>query len=466
MQAVGHGWGVMQRYAGREAPTGRGLFGRSVPMAPLVLVVLATRLVVARLTADVPIALDEVDYLTRATFLLEHHHLPDAFRPPVYPIFLALILSFPGADVPDVRLVQALLGTLGCLAGWAAVRRLAGERAAVVTLLVLGLFPTLVGFTHMVLSENVFIALLSVLAFSLVLRGGWVGPPVLAGGSFALAVLTRSFLLGLFPVIALAVLIEPVAWRWRSRPGRRLAVFLVAFVATLVPWTVHNLQVEGAFVPLGTTSGYNLWKGNTPHAAPLATEGPRCPGPFVDIPMFPYEGHLEALAAECSARLGQPVAQVPFREMDRCARTLALDYIGDAPMAFLARGVRKVGYLLHPSSLVTFTLVSGGYGEVPPWAVWLFVWGTAATTIGLLGIGALRLIRMAMSPFWAFILCFLAWNFLVVFVSFGTNRFLVPVLWALALVAGVPGKGKVNQGSKPLRPGLAGAGPASAGVDS
>ena len=51
---------------------------------------LAARLMVAHWTANIELILDEVNYLDYGQHLLAHGVLPDAFRPPVYPAFIAL----------------------------------------------------------------------------------------------------------------------------------------------------------------------------------------------------------------------------------------------------------------------------------------------------------------------------------------------------------------------------------------
>jgi hypothetical protein len=73
---------------------------------------------------------------------------------------------------------------------------------------------------------------------------------------FGFAILTRETLLYLVPVVAL--------WLW-FRPSRDrvlpLALVLTTF-AVVAPWTARNAIQFGAFIPVSTGGGLNLYQGN------------------------------------------------------------------------------------------------------------------------------------------------------------------------------------------------------------
>ena len=77
-----------------------------------------------------------------------------------------------------------------------------------------------------------------------------------AGLLFGFAILTRETFLYLVPVVAL--------WLW-FRPSRDralpLALVLTTF-AVVAPWTARNAIQFGAFIPVSTGGGLNLYQGN------------------------------------------------------------------------------------------------------------------------------------------------------------------------------------------------------------
>ncbi len=84
-----------------------------------------------------------------------------------------------------------------------------------------------------------------------------LGLAILSGMLLGLAILTRETVLYLLPFMALGLL-----WQ-RGRRGLLTAgVFLLATAAVVTPWTWRNHVVFGAFVPVSTSGGLNLYQGN------------------------------------------------------------------------------------------------------------------------------------------------------------------------------------------------------------
>jgi 4-amino-4-deoxy-L-arabinose transferase-like glycosyltransferase len=404
------------------------------PAIALLLLAAVLRLAVVGLCWDLPLITDELDYSRRAQFLLQQGHLPDAFRPPVYPLFIAAIYAVVGPVPGAVRLAQALLGTAtaGLLYRW--LRGHVGQRGALLSLALFAVMPTFVGFTHFLFTETLYLAGLTVVLAALTPAHG--GPKsALAGAAYGLSALTRSLLTPLLPLAAVGLGLA-------TRSRRTVLAFSVVAVSVLAPWPLHNQLITGTPTVLEITNGYNLWKGNTPVAHPTATEGPRFPGPFVSVPMMPYEGSLGTLKVLCEPITGQLAADQGFAATNACARTLALDYIAADPLAFFMRGPEKLGYMWHPSSQVTRHLWLGNYGSIPPWAGHTLIWLTALFAWGLpvLGIwGAWRMRRRAPVLLSGGLALLTAHQLAVVFVTFGHNRFRLPVLlFAVIAAAWIP----------------------------
>ena len=228
---------------------------------------------------------------------------PTAYYPPGYPFFVGAVervaTAFGLADhrVLVIGLVQALLGGVACGALVVAGRQLApsgatwrggrdlGTAIGVGAGLLLALWPNLVLHTAVVLSETLFLACLCTLLAALFT---WtaartsnpastdptstapastdpastdpIGPTrlsaVLVVVSTALCVWIRpQSTLVLVPAVALAWLVAGRGLRDSLRVG---GLLVVGVLVAVLPWTVRNLVVMDAFVPLSTNTGDNL----------------------------------------------------------------------------------------------------------------------------------------------------------------------------------------------------------------
>jgi len=189
-----------------------------------------------------------------------------SFRPPLLPAVLAGIYGVAGHRLWAARVVMAVLGAGTCVVVMAVARRLFDRRTAVLAGLLTAVYPKLVYYAGMLVTETMCTYLLAV-AVALLLaawqaEAGW--SRWLAGGvALGLAALTRSSLLLFAPVAAFWVLVA------RSRRRRALweaALVLVGFAVVMTPWWVRNYRVHGRFVAATTEGGYTLWVTNNPRA--------------------------------------------------------------------------------------------------------------------------------------------------------------------------------------------------------
>jgi 4-amino-4-deoxy-L-arabinose transferase-like glycosyltransferase len=184
-------------------------------------------------------------------------HTPSAFRPPLYPVALALVHLL-GGGWDGGRLLGAVLGVVTVLLVMLVATRIWGRRVALVAGTLVAVFPPLVALNASLLSESLFLplvlgVLLSTLEYRRTRRLRWA---VLAGVLCGLAALTRVN--GLLLVVAAAA----GTWGGRPRWSRRalVAPALIALVAavTVTPWVVRNTFAFHRFVGISTQSGYAL----------------------------------------------------------------------------------------------------------------------------------------------------------------------------------------------------------------
>jgi 4-amino-4-deoxy-L-arabinose transferase-like glycosyltransferase len=186
-----------------------------------------------------------------------------AMRPPLYPAFLATVYKIAGSIQPNpVRVLHVVLSLLSALLLFQLGRRVWGDREAVLAALLFFLYPSLIFFNALVLSETLFICLflLFLFFFERLLRSECWREAGAAGFFLALASLTRSIA---YPLsVPLVLLFFWLRRRNLSRSSMLVACFVLFFALTLTPWAVRNYQTFGTFAPVGTMGGINLSMGN------------------------------------------------------------------------------------------------------------------------------------------------------------------------------------------------------------
>ncbi|MFQ6096522.1 MAG: glycosyltransferase family 39 protein [Armatimonadota bacterium] len=229
-----------------------------------------------RFTAD--LMLDEHHYHAFALSLAagegyRFEGKPSAFRPPVYPLFLAATYLVVGERPGVVRGLQGLISAATCV-GLIFVAREAGFSAR--TSLMAGVFgalhPLLWVLAGMLWSETLYLGLLTAVVWlwlradrettlkRLVALGVLSGTGIFLRPEMCLYVATLT----MWALLARAVK--------RVRPSTRMAALLGPSLALIAIWTVRNYYVLHAFVPLTTQGGVVLWNGNNPLARGGATD--------------------------------------------------------------------------------------------------------------------------------------------------------------------------------------------------
>lgn len=196
-------------------------------------------------------------------------HEPTAFRPPLYPLLLALLMRVSPIHWPVLlRILQfaACIAT-ALICGKLAARWFGNDYALPSEVIVL-LFPTTLFFSGEILTEC-FASLLVVaflLALDTALRTEEIFSLATLGTLAGIAALERFNMLPLIPFAALVTLIFSLK---DTGSWRRSAVVLIAATIVLAPWLIHNAiafhgkatysthggfaAVEGILMPLGRT---------------------------------------------------------------------------------------------------------------------------------------------------------------------------------------------------------------------
>ena len=187
-----------------------------------------------------------------------------AFRPPVYPILLAVPTWILGDEVLwPARLLSLLLGLGVIAAAVTLANRWGGAVAGLSTGLLVALYPPLIANDTVTLTEPV--ALLILLGVLITLDKRHV---TMCGLLSGVLLLTR-------PNAYLVVIIAAIAL-WRTVGVKRAGAYVGISVLVLVPWVVRN-QVQVGTPRLTTSEGFNISAIYSPESQRL--------GGFVD-PVF------------------------------------------------------------------------------------------------------------------------------------------------------------------------------------
>jgi len=209
---------------------------------------------------------------------------PTSWRPPLYPAFVAAGYILSGGSVRGVRLFQALLDVGTVALTYQLGRRLFGPSVGRIAGLLVAVNVGTIAATSRLLSESVFTVLLMA---AVVLSDGWqraindnrkqaaIALGIVCGAVVGAASLCRGVLL-LYPLclVAMAAICvhigESASVRTRSVSERRQIVLrsgvalLLGFALMLMPWTVRNYRVHGAFIPVSTQLGVALYSAYNP----------------------------------------------------------------------------------------------------------------------------------------------------------------------------------------------------------
>jgi hypothetical protein len=302
---------------------------------------------------------------------------PSSNYSPGLPLFVAgLYEATGGVHERLARVVLAVVGALSVLFAYAIGRRLgralqrpeasevagvpASERLvkkgrysaqnsptvwpALVGALVVAVYPALLEYQGMLMSEPLAAALLSggVLAALWAWDGGWVRW-LSPGALFGALALVRPEYLGVAALVAVVVFAREARGDWRHSL-LRAALFLGALAVIIAPWTIRNAVALDRFVPISTGGGQVLFAGTY-----LPSDGdPEKVGAEVvrDNPqLFAPQDAQRLRLEQILARLAH--ARYPEMETDQALSKMGKeqlwDDISDEPVEYAGFVATKVG---------------------------------------------------------------------------------------------------------------------------
>jgi hypothetical protein len=327
---------------------------------------------------------DRDAYLAIAENLLNGHGFcstieqPTAFRPPLYPILVAVCLRMGGFAA--LGIAQVILGTATVWLTWrlTGLCRLSWRVGAVATFLV-AVDPLLIEYTTQAMTETLSTFLVTLLLWGTLRGGPSVSKSVGVGTIFGLAALCRPSIWAFGGVASAFWMISMLVKRTpaSSSSDRRSRTFTLAFVCTVAtllvvsPWVIRNAIQFGQPILMTTHGGYTLLLGNneTFYDEVVAAErGSTWGASSLAEWQAANERRLSALGI---SRLDEPAR-------DRALSGFAREWITSNPLRFLQSSVLRFQrfWALRPS-----------HSAVPSWLAQLAgAYYSGVFTLALIGL--------------------------------------------------------------------------------
>lgn len=212
---------------------------------------------------------DEQHYRALATNLLDRHEYavdagnPTSIRPPLFPWFVAGTWLVAGShSLQAVRAGQIVLSLLTSMLAYALGRRAFGHSTACYGAAIAWLYPSLVLFNFLILTETLFTLLLIAFLWLTVwlVQSGRADVALAAGIALGLGALTRSVLWPL-PLLLCPLLLMLLTGSW-SRRVMASGALLAGYLVVITPWAIRNTRLQEVPTIVDTMSGINLRMGN------------------------------------------------------------------------------------------------------------------------------------------------------------------------------------------------------------
>lgn len=181
-----------------------------------------------------------------------------SYRPPLYPVFLALLYSLSSPDYLTVILVQSILSSLTCWLVYLIAKSIFKRTAALSAAAITALYPGLIYYSTQLLSESLFIVLLYSAVALFYRSRNRMGKWILIGTLLGLASLCRPI------ALPLTLLLLPFFAINLAHGVRRWLVVFLFTILIILPWTWRNYRIHHQPVLITTYGGANLWLGNYP----------------------------------------------------------------------------------------------------------------------------------------------------------------------------------------------------------
>ena len=234
------------------------------PLLIIMSLAVAVRIFAWLLTSPTPLLNDEFAYFGRADSWVAGKVALNDGRPPMTSLLNAFSMVMIGKGVFLTRGMVVFFGCAIVALIYAIASAIGGRRAGIFAGAIAAFYPTLVAFSHYLLSETYFLFffLAAVLLGLRLSRQQGAYRPLLIGLLCGLAALTREVGLMLAGAMSLAAF-------WNHRPDHKrgaksATLVVVAAAIVILPWSVNIYRTTGMISLVSQTTWLNLYVANPP----------------------------------------------------------------------------------------------------------------------------------------------------------------------------------------------------------
>jgi 4-amino-4-deoxy-L-arabinose transferase-like glycosyltransferase len=331
-------------------------------------IALIIRLILLYLSRNLGLIIwDEKDYNLLAANIIKGNgfsfdgQTPTAFRPPLYPAFVALIYYIANsANIIYVRIAQIIISLFNIVLVYLIGKDSFNKGTGILAALIFSIYPTLLGFNIFLLTEALFTFFLCLSYYFLLcfLKRERYICVILAGFFLGLTCLTRSLILGLGFLIGAFLL-----YRRRADLKKSViytALFFLSLALIITPWIIRNSRLFHAFSLIDTASGAQFFTGNSRYT--LLNRSWDFHPDFQKDYTAAFQDYIKAhnLAANEATKSRAGIAK-------------GLEFISGNPLLTVKRDIIKIFNLWGAEREIMAAFMKGYFGPQDKWLIFL-VW--------------------------------------------------------------------------------------------
>lgn len=188
------------------------------------------------------------------------------FMGPLYPYFLAVIYTIFGHDFYIPRLIQSIVGSLGCLVIYLIAKEIFGKTVGLISSIIAALYLPFIFHEGMFLIESLSLFINSLIIFVLIKASyGHSSKLIFLGGVLlGISALGRANILFFAPAVLVWMAI--IFKKSRDMFPFLSGIFLLGIFLIIFPVTLRNYLVGRDLVLITSNGGLNFYIGNNPKA--------------------------------------------------------------------------------------------------------------------------------------------------------------------------------------------------------
>jgi 4-amino-4-deoxy-L-arabinose transferase-like glycosyltransferase len=211
---------------------------------------------------------DEYEYMKLAKNLangegFSYNGHSTSFRPPGWPFLISLTfrLFHTNSPIPP-RIMQILFGLITVFVMYRVGRDGWGEQVGLIAAAIFAVYPSLIGYSNLLLSEISFILIMSLACWAILRyynNPNWIWSTAI-GFILGLGALIRDSLLPIVFIVGFILIVYIIIIkRYRIK---HVMICIFTLLITICPWIIRNSLLQGRFTMISTIGPMNLYLSN------------------------------------------------------------------------------------------------------------------------------------------------------------------------------------------------------------